>query len=111
VSGIAIYAGDSLAVDYTITLDGVAVDISTATLAWEAKYSYSDLVPVIQKTTGAGISHTNPTAGLATLRLLPADTSALATDSPVTLVWSLRLFAGDDVYTVATGLLVVEPAA
>jgi hypothetical protein len=111
VSDITTYAGDTTTVDYTVMLNGEPVDLTGLTLKWAARRSYGDTEAVIQKETGDGITHTDPQAGKARLTLLPADTASLAVSTTCTLVWALRLYDGSDVYTVATGMLVINPVA
>lgn|GEM_PF-4656620 len=111
MADIATYAGDTTVVDYVVTVDGAAVNLTGLTLRWAARRNYGDAVPVIAKETGQGITHTDPPNGKAQLKLLPADTAGLAESGLTTLIWALRLYDGADVYTVATGLLTVQPVA
>jgi hypothetical protein len=111
MSDITMYAGDTTTVDYTVTLNGAAVDLTDLILKWAARQSYGDAKAVIEKGTGAGIVYTDAANGKAQLTLLPADTMNLAVSRPMTLVWALRLYDGTDIYTVATGLLTIQPVA
>jgi len=111
MSDITTYAGDTTTVDYTVMLDNQPVDLTGLTLRWAARRSYGDAEAVIEKETGSGIVHTDTANGRARLTLLPADTAGLAVSSPATLVWALRLYDSNNIYTVATGLLVVQPVA
>ena len=111
MSDITTYAGDTTIVDYTVILNGAAVDLTGLTLRWAARRAYSDSAPAIVKETGSGIVYTDAAHGKVRLTLRPADTASLAISSPTTLVWALRLYDGSDVYTVATGQLIVQPVA
>jgi len=111
LSDIVMYAGDTTIADYTVSLNGTPVDLTGLTLKWAARWKPGDSVPVIEKATGSGIVHIDAVNGKARLTLVPADTAALAVSSVAILVWALRLYDASDIYTVATGLLVIEPAA
>ena len=111
MSDITTHAGDTTVVDYTVTLDGAPVNLTGLTLRWAARRSYSDSEAVIEKSTGSGIVHTDAAKGQARLTLSPSDTASLAVSGPAALVWALRLYDGGDVYTVATGLMTIQPVA
>ena len=79
MADIATYAGDTTVVDYVVTVDGAAVNLTGLTLRWAARRNYGDAVPVIAKETGQGITHTDPPNGKAQLkfvrRLTPEEAS------------------------------------
>jgi len=111
MNDIAIYAGDTVIIDYTIILNDAVVDLTGLTLKWAARLHYGDEIPAIEKVTGNGIVHVDAKNGKARLTLMPEDTANLAVSSTATLVWALRLYDNDNIHTVAAGLLIVQPVA
>lgn len=111
MSRLATYRGDNES--FTITVrdsSGALVDLTDCTLRFTAKYRASDIDDdaVITKTTGSGITHAASQAttgkGIATVALIPADTSALT--APLVVVWDCQLSDSNDaIQTVASGSL------
>ena len=109
-TALQITRGDTSALNVTCyQSDGVtALNITGYTLWWTAKNSASDADPgVIQKTTtGGGITITNAAGGIATVNLVPADTSGLSTG--VALLWDLQAKDGSgNITTLAAGMVAV----
>ena len=105
--------GDSAVWLVTVTdADGLAVDITGATMNFTAKMraSDADADKVFQKTVGAGIVLSNPTNGKATVTLAAADTSALAPGRTHLLRYDWKMTLSGLTTTVAFGTLLVEPA-
>ena len=96
---ITIHAGDTVKINYTVMLNGAPVNLTGLTLKWAARRSFSD------------ITYTDPANGIAQVTLLPSDTASLAVSVPATYYWTLRLYDGTNVYTVAEGVLEVHPVA
>lgn len=89
------------------------IDLTGATIRFTAKRRFEDVVPVISKTIGAGITVDGlPTAGNGTLILSASDTAATDPGKITKLVFSLEVTeAGGDVTEIAHGTLVVDPKA
>lgn len=103
--------GDTLVLTATITADGVALDLTGATLRFTVKSSESltDAQALCTLTTGAGIVHTNAAGGIATITL-PATTTATLDSSPFVFVYDLQVTTStSQVFTVARGALTVSP--
>jgi len=101
---LTMYRGDTRRFTLTIKRNGAAEDLTGLTgtgLSFTTKGA-----AVISKTIGSGIVLTDAAAGIATLTLLPADTSALTNGA--TLSFDVQLITlGGDVETIATGILQV----
>lgn len=107
---IKISAGDTEVIDIAIKRDGVAVDITTAALRFEAKRSSRDAgAALIVRTDagGGGIVKTNAVGGLARITLSPANTASL--DAPLRLAYGVQMTEANGVVsTVAEGLLYIS---
>jgi hypothetical protein len=80
------------------------VNLSGATLRFTAKKSRTDAVPTLSKSTGSGITHTDPANGQAELTFVPADTSSLY--APIALIFDVQLTEGTGkVSTIILGVL------
>lgn len=112
MTALDMYWGNTYAFDLTITASGVAVDITTKTLTFMAKdhVGDADVAARITKTTGAGIVHTTPAAGIARVTIAQADTTTLNPARTTVLYWDVKLVDGSNGYTVASGTLRVSPA-
>lgn len=103
--------GDSYEFRVTITLDGDTVDITGGDFTMTAKWDVadSDANAVFQKTVGDGITLTDPTNGVITVKLEPADTNSLPLHT-VDLFYDIQYIDTDgDVHTVLNGTLQVQP--
>lgn len=88
--------------------DAEPYDLTGCDLTFTAKSSIADADDdaVFQLTLGAGITAPEPTTGLFTIEVSPADTVNLA--NATTLVCDIQLKAADDrVYTIAKGLMTI----
>lgn len=104
--------GKTFAFNATCTNAGAAVDLTGATLKFLAKRSVGDAdgAAIITKTyPSGGIVVTTPASGVAQVQVLSADTQALANEETV-LYWELQVTSAANPYTVAGGLLTMEPA-
>jgi hypothetical protein len=103
--------GNNVTLSGTATLSGDPYELGGCLLWFTAKYRYTDadLDAVFQKSIGSGITITNPTQGLFTVAILPADTLAVAKARTV-LVWDLQVQDGSGkVYTLNSGSIVINP--
>jgi hypothetical protein len=107
---LEIVRGDTVAITITVTLAGVAVDLTGASVWFTAKrhLTDADASAVFQLTVGAGIVLTNAAGGVATATILPAHTSGLTGES-TRLHFDVQVKpAAGTVHTVARGALVVR---
>lgn len=78
---LSMIRGDTFRFQATAVFEvgGTPVDLSGATIACTAKYDLfdTDLQAVFKKTTASGIIIDNPTGGVFTVTILPADTNVL----------------------------------
>jgi hypothetical protein len=110
-TNFTITRGDSVSWSVVITLDGVPFNLAGCLLWFTAKTKYTDpdVSAIFQKTIGDGITVTTPANGLATIDIVPDDTSALSEVKTV-LFWDLQLKDGsDNIYTINSGNLIVNP--
>jgi hypothetical protein len=94
--------------------DSGPVDLTGRTLRFAAKHSFTDPdPPLIDKSTGNGITHLDQVAaetkGRAILKLVAADTSSLDPDRTSVLHYQIRLVIGTDPYVVEAGKLACQP--
>jgi hypothetical protein len=90
--------------------DGSVLNVSSGTLWFTIKSStrLADAQAVAQKTIGDGITVNDGPTGEITVTLSPADTSGVY--APSVLKWGLQyVTTGDQVFTLATGDLQVDP--
>ena len=98
------FAGDSKVLVVTVRDGaGAVVNITGATLTWEAARSTEETT-VISKESGDGISITNPTGGVFEVTLDEADTD----DLQGLYYHEAELTQAGDTFTVLTGSLVIE---
>lgn len=111
VSNLIMKRGKTLPFSATCTSNGQPFDLTGATLKFLAKRRAgdADAGAVITKTDGDGIVVPLPTNGVAQVQILEADTAALANEETV-LVWELQVTSSANPFTVAGGLLTIEPA-
>jgi uncharacterized protein YbjT (DUF2867 family) len=103
--------GDDVGWSGTVELSDVAYDLAGCALYFTGKNKYTDAdaSAIFQKTIGSGITVTNPTQGLFTIALVPADTTAIPKAKTI-LVWDLQLVnSAGKRYTIASGNLIVNP--
>lgn len=81
--------GDTAIFAFALTMDGVALDLTGATIRWTAKPSVSDVSALISKAIGSGLTVADPTSGRVDLTFNPQDTRDL--DAPATLYWDLEV--------------------
>lgn len=91
---------------YTIPIvdeNDAVVDITSGVIRFTVKVRKTDpdTWALIQKSTGAGITHTDPTNGIAVVTVQPADTRNIQADGD--LYWDAQLEAGGDVVTIDSG--------
>jgi hypothetical protein len=100
--------GTTKLVNFTVTLDDVAVNLTGTTLRFEARQTYlSDTL--IEKHTGRGITITDAAAGECQVKINAADTASF-TQTTHNLKYDLRYTAGTESHIVAVGTLVIRPA-
>ena len=72
------WSGDDKTITVTVyDNDDVVVDITGATITWELSQNV-DSTALISKTVGSGITLSDPTNGIFTIALDPADTASLS---------------------------------
>ena len=88
----------------------VPFDLTSARLVFSASPTPQAQPPTIQKDSASigGIVITNPTQGLATITLAPADTNVLPDNYANFLYWDLAAIVGTSVYPLANGNLTVQ---
>jgi hypothetical protein len=111
---LELHRGDSAEWEFPVLkADGTAQDITGCSFRFTVKGRVDDLDDdaVISATTANGkCVITNAAAGLMEVRLVPADTDALAVYPPTVLLWDLQVRdAASKVWTVASGKLLVRP--
>jgi hypothetical protein len=102
--------GDTAYFRCAVTEDGDPFDLTGLTLRATAKRSYAqaDAAAVFQKVSGDGIELDEEDPSIAIVRIDAEDTEGLA-DRETKLLFDLQLTSGTEVFTLATGLLVVAP--
>lgn len=110
MADFTIYRGDTVALNITITASGLAYNLTGKTLWFTAKTSYSVADPgTFQKKIGSGITVTSAVDGRAQIVISPADTYSLG-NSKTLLVYDCQVKdASGNVYTVASGNLIIVP--
>jgi hypothetical protein len=111
VSDLRVKRGDKIVLSIAAKkADGTPQSLTGATLTFTAKDRLTDADPgVIQKTTGGGITIDDAANGLASVTILPADTSGFT--GPRTLLWDVQMdvAAFGDKKTLDSGKLYVLP--
>ena len=75
---ILIYSGDDKVITVTVyDNDDAIVDITGVTITWQLSQNVSSAA-LITKTVGSGITLSDPTSGVFTITLDPADTNSLS---------------------------------
>lgn len=102
---IEITAGDNRDIVYTIVDENDdVIDLTGGSMTWKAYVSGTD-TEVISKSTSGGIALTDPTNGVATVSLEPADTTAL---KGTYILDGEFTDSGSDVYTFEDGGLEIQ---
>jgi hypothetical protein len=103
------WRGDSESIAAAITVSGVAVDITNASLRFTAKRALTDTDAnaVFTRTIGTGITVTNAIGGLATIALIPANTLSLTVPTLLYCDFQLQDVPGN-VSTLTTGTILVK---
>lgn len=113
MTAFSMYRGDDEALELTLLdADGVTpLDLTGCSIRFTAKRkdSDTDANAIIAKVTPSEIEiDANPLLGLATVYIVPADTSALTAKTK--LLWDVQVTDGAGlVHTVATGTLTILP--
>jgi hypothetical protein len=111
ISDIEAIRGDGETYLLTMTEDDEPLNLTDADMWMTAKRHIrdADADAIFQKTVGDGITITNAEGGLATVELVPADTSELASRT-VRLVYDVQVkLASGRIVTPLKGRLTVEP--
>ncbi len=111
MTDFTITRGDTIGLNVAVSAGGTVYPLVGVKMWFTAKNSYNDpdSSAVFQKTIGSGIVITNTTLGLATVTIDPTDTYGLPS-SKTLLVYDLQVEdASGNVYTVASGNLIVLP--
>lgn len=99
-------SGDTQVLEYEVLdEDGVAVNITDATIEWVLTASRNSATALITKTTSSGIVITNGPSGIFQVTLLPANTTSL---SGIYYYEAEVTTTGNSVYTVSTGMATIE---
>jgi hypothetical protein len=109
MADLKFYRGDTRTLSIAVKRQSQAVNLAGASLTFTAKRSVADAddAAIIQKSVGLGITVDDEPGGLATLTILPEDTSGITT-VPLTLQYDLQLTEADEtVTTVARGQLTI----
>jgi gamma-glutamyl:cysteine ligase YbdK (ATP-grasp superfamily) len=69
--------GDTLILEFTVTENSTAKDITGATVKWQAARTVTS-ASVVSKSTGSGITLTDPTNGVLQVSIASADTKDLS---------------------------------
>jgi hypothetical protein len=102
-SEVPVKRGDTVVLNFAITDEGVAADLTGISARFTVKRFIADADPgLVQKTIGAGITITDVLGGLLEVELEPADTDY----ADENLLWDLQITtAGGQNFTVAEGVL------
>lgn len=99
-----IWAGDHADLQFTVVdADGVAVNITGATISWKCAAD-ADSAAIVTKTTASGITITNGAAGIFKVALAPADTTSISG----VYYHEAQMTLSGAVTTVAVGKLTIE---
>jgi hypothetical protein len=111
MSVLKMFRGDTRRYAIAVTRNGSAEDLTGAQLWFTARPANDSTDRyAIAKTIGTGLTVTNPTGGLVTLQIDPADTAALSLVAPMTFVYDVQLkTVGNDVETIDSGTLIINP--
>lgn len=113
MANFTIYRGDSSILDVAATdYAGSPLDISGGTLLFTIKSNARQLDDdaIVRKSSepGGGIDITDAAGGIATINLLPIDTSEVY--APADYVWDLQyVSSGAYIYTLTDGVVSIRP--
>lgn len=105
------YRGDTVTLNIVVSASGAVFPLTGCQMWFTAKWTYADpdISAIFQKIIGSGITITNPILGMATVVISPTDTSGLP-PSKILLVWDCQVEdASGNVFTVASGNLIITP--
>lgn len=100
--------GNNKTFNVAVTVGGLPYSLAGTQLFFTTKKSPEDSAYVFRKSIGSGITVTNEAAGLATIELVPADTTALPSLT-TSLYYDLEVEKASKIYTLTSGRLVVDP--
>jgi hypothetical protein len=108
-TGKKIFRGDTIVIEFAVSQDGVALNLTGYSIWFTAKKQKSDndtAPTAIQKTLSSGIVVLDAAAGHIKVTILPADTATLSADT--TYVCDLQVKSGGGVITtVADGTMAI----
>jgi hypothetical protein len=105
---LTMFRGNTMVLDFSVTLGGNPVDLTGAGMWFTAKTSPGASSVVFQKAVGSGITVTDASSGAGMIELVSSDTHGLGART-ARLYFDLEVEIAGAVYTVAAGRLVVEP--
>ena len=108
---ISMTRGDTFTFNLAVTQSGAAYNLTGASIRMTAKWNYTDAdnAAVFSRTIGSGITVTNAAGGLATVSIAPSNTSSLPATT-TNLYYDIQVTdSGANIYTVAYGVLTVNP--
>lgn len=105
---ITMFRGDTVSLNLYVTMGGAPKSLSGALLTFSVKYNRADSSYVFQKTIGSGITIDSESGGTATISIASSDTSFLP-GTQMKLQYDVQYAKGSDVYTISSGVLVVNP--
>jgi len=88
---LSLVRGDTAVYDFTVLIDGVAADLTGASIFFtvKAKITDPDASKKFQKTLGSGITCASPATGVFRLTISPSDTSGL--NPNIIYVWDVQI--------------------
>lgn len=107
MSQLQVTKGQPATFNIVVNRNGAPVNLTGASLTFQARVEPSDAVPLISKSIGNGIIVTNALLGQATLTILGADTSGLSV-TQLMLFYKLTLTDGSGPDDVSSGTLQVQ---
>lgn len=105
---ITMFRGDTQPLNLYVTSGGAPKSLSGVSLTFSTKYNRTDTTYVFQKTIGNGITVVSESGGTATILINSSDTSFLP-GTQTRLQYDVQYAKGSDIYTISSGVLVVNP--
>jgi len=111
VADFIIYRGDTVVLSVTVTVKEEEYSLVGAEIWFTAKPSYStlDAAAQFQKTIGDGIAVTDAAKGKFTVTISATDTYSMASSKTILLYDCQVKESGGNVYTIASGNIIVMP--